>query len=674
MKLVVIEGPGKRDTLRKYLGSEYDVIATKGHVRDLPPNEFAIDLSNNFQPKYSIMSDKQEVIKDLKKKAKSAECVLLATDPDREGEAISWHIANILDIDPASECRIEFNEISKDVVQSAVKKPRAINQNLVNAQQARRVLDRIVGYKVSPIICRKIKPRLSAGRVQSVALELIVDREKEIENFVPKEYWHVILHLFSKNGDDKTVFKATLEKRQGKKIKLESKAQVDEVLSHLSGKEYFVSHVERKDVRSKPSAPFTTSTMQQDAQNKLGFDLGKTSKTAQVLYEGVNIEGEGKVALITYIRTDSTRVSEDAQKKARDFIRHNYGDSYYPSKTRVYATKASAQDAHEAIRPINLDRTPASLSGKIPNDALKLYRLIFERFLASQMSDAVYDSLNVTIKAGDCEFKASGKTLKFPGFMSVYKNYEEPNDDDQGSLLKIPPLVDGEVLCAKEIKSEQKFTKPPQRYTEASLVKLMEEKGIGRPATYAPTITTLFSREYTQKDGKAIVPTPLGRQVTEYLQQNFQSIMDIQFTAQMEGSLDRIADGEKVWQDVISKFWHHFQPYLDSADKTRTDRLKSEVVTTDIDCEICGSKMVLREGRYGKFLGCSNFPKCKCIKNLSQSKIEQEKDFGVCPKCGGKITEKHTKAGKVFYGCMNYPKCDYASWNNPNAIKQKKGE
>ncbi|MBS7403880.1 MAG: type I DNA topoisomerase, partial [Eubacteriales bacterium] len=546
MKLVIIEGPGKRETLKKYLGQGYEVFATKGHVRDLPAKDFGVDL-RTIVPKYEIMEDKVDLIAELKKKAKKADEVLIATDPDREGEAIAWHIANILEIDPQTKCRIEFNEISKKAVTEALSKPRAINMDLVNAQQTRRILDRIVGYKLSPIICKRIKPKLSAGRVQSVALKLVCDRENEINAFVPEEYWNISADLENK---EKAKFKAALNTIDGKKAKVSNEEEANKIKQDLSGASYVVANIKKTQTKSHAPAPFTTSTMQQDALNKLGMNLKKTSLCAQQLYEGVEIEGEGKVALITYIRTDSTRVSPDAQALTLAYIAKQYGDKYVPSKPNIYKTKETAQDAHEAIRPISIERTPASVMSSLSPDNFKLYKLIYERFLASQMSDALYNNVNVDISANNYGFKAVGKTVEFLGYTAVYKNYVEKEDDPS----KIPPLSVGETLGLVKFNMEQKFTKPPARYTEASLVKEMEEKGIGRPATYAMTITTLATRSYTALDGKYLYPTELGKVVNEYLAKNFHQVINVKFTADMETRLDEIAEQGKDWQAVASSF------------------------------------------------------------------------------------------------------------------------
>ncbi len=656
MKLVIIEGPGKRETLKKYLGAGFDVFATKGHVRDLPAKTFSVDLKN-MTPSYEVMADKKELIDELKKKAKKAEEVLIATDPDREGEAIAWHITHILDIDPNSNCRIVFNEISKKAVNEALKHPRPIDMNLVDAQQTRRILDRIVGYKLSPIICKRIKPKLSAGRVQSVALKLVVDREKEIEAFIPEEYWNISAQL--EKIEDKFKFKASLNTKDGKKIKVVCKEEAEQVKSDLVGADYVVNNIKKSQTKSHAPAPFTTSTMQQDALNKLGMNLKKTSFCAQQLYEGVELEGEGKVALITYIRSDSTRVSVDAQNQALEYIGKQFGEKYVPEKPNVYKTKETAQDAHEAIRPISIERTPASVMSSLSPDNFKLYKLIYERFLASQMADAIYNNVNVDINAKNYGFKATGKTVEFLGYTAVYKSYVEKEDDPS----KLPVLEVGEKLGFNELLMEQKFTKPPARYTEASLVKEMEEKGIGRPATYAMTITTLDTRGYTAHEGKSLYPTELGKAVDQYLGNNFRQVINVKFTADMENRLDEIAESGKNWQDVAKSFWGSFSELLTKAGGNY-ERIKIEPQKTDVVCDKCGAPMVVREGRYGKFLGCSAFPKCNNIMKLNSDKPKYEpKIIGKCPECSdGNISVRRSKAGKIYYAC---DKCKFYTFVNP---------
>lgn len=657
MKLVVIEGAGKVKTVEKYLGKGYKVFATKGHVRDLPQKTLAVNVKKDFEPKYEIMPDKTETVKELKNLASKADAIYLATDPDREGEAISWHIANILGLSPEQPVRAEFNEISEKAVKNGLAHPRKINLNLVDAQQARRVLDRLVGYKLSPVLCKKIRNNLSAGRVQSVTLRLIVEREREIRNFKPEEYWTFFSNL--KNSDHFEM-RASLEKKNNKKYKIANKDELDKVLSDLKGESYVVGKVVKKVAKSHAPAPFITSSMQQDALNKLGMNLKQTSAAAQALYEGVNIGGE-HIALITYIRTDSTRVSPDAQKVAREFIAKKFGEKFVPAKPNIYASKKSAQDAHEAIRPITLDRTPESLKGTLSPENYKLYKLIYERFLASQMSDAEYNTVNAEINAGNYTFKVSGKTPLFAGYTAVYSNYQEEKDDEMG--VKLPVLTEGEQLAFVSHTYEQKFTKPPARYTEASLVKTMEEKGIGRPATYTPTVALLFSREYIVKEGKFIVPTQLGEEVTDMLVKYFSDIMDVGFTANMESKLDDIEDGGKIWQKVVGEYYNGLEDKIAAA-MGDSFSLKAADEVSDVICENCGSRMVYKNGKFGRFLACPNFPKCRNTKALDENgnvvdkeNPKQPEQTGViCDKCGSPMVLRHGKFGD-FLACSAYPKC-----------------
>ena len=654
MKLVFIEGPGKKETISKYLGSDYLVFPTKGHVRDLPAKSFAIDVKNNFEPTYEIIPDKKSLVADLKKKAANAEAIYLATDPDREGEAIAWHLATILELDKDALVRTAFNEISKKAVNESIANPKPLNYDLINAQQGRRVLDRIMGYKLSPLLSKKIHGKLSAGRVQSVTLKLIVDREEAINNFVPEEYWNIHAEL-SKNEQK---FKAELIQFKGKKLEVSNKEQVEEILAKVDDAEYVVDSVKRQIAYSKPPAPYTTNSLQQDAIKKLNMTLNSYTKCAQSLYEGVMIEGEGKTALVTYIRTDSTRVSTDAQFMAKEFILENYGEKYHPGKFNEFTSKDSAQDAHEAIRPINLKYTPEYLKGKIEEQYLKLYTLIFKRFVASQMSFAQYDSLTVDVLANDYKFRASGKALIFDGFTRVQKA-----QDDEKNGINIPDVVEGETVKKEQILTEQKFTKPPVRFTEDSITKEMEVQGIGRPATYAATIMTLYYRDYIKKDKKALVPTELGIQVTKYLEEYFSNIMNIKFTAQMETQLDDVELGKIQWQNIVQDFYQDFENQLDYASKQMGVSMpKLAPEPSDEKCDKCGSMMVYREGKFGRFLACSNFPQCKNTKNLNEKKVEET---GVCPKCGGTVSAKHSKKGTLFFGCDNYPTCDYISWDLP---------
>ena len=650
MKLVIIESPNKRESLKKYLGEGFEVMSTKGHIRDLPIKTFAIDIKNNFKPTYEIMPDKNNIVNELKREAKKADEILIASDPDREGEAIAWHIAYILGIDENQKCRITFNEISKTAVQNALTKPRIIDQNLVDAQQARRILDRLVGYKVSPIICKKIKSNLSAGRVQSVCLKLVVDREREILNFKPEEYWTVAVDLNKQN--DKQIFKALAVLYKGKKVKFKNREEVENATLDIEKAEYKITKIKRSKTLSHAPAPFTTSTMQQEAQNKAGLSTAQATKVAQILYEGVEIPGEGKTALITYIRTDSTRVSQDAVEMAKKYIGKEYGEKYLPNKPNVYASKKEAQDAHEAIRPITLDRRPDDLKSCLKPEVYKLYKLIYERFLASQMSPAEYDNVTVDIQANDLTFRVTGKTMTFAGWTSAYKQVEEKQENSEEITDKLPLIQEGEILHFNSIKKEQKFTKPPSRYTESSLIKAMDEYGIGRPATYAPTIAVLANRNYTEKDKKYLYPTEIGMKVTDFLQKYFSSIFNIDFTA------DDIAEKNEDWHKVISKFWRFLEPLLTNANDG--EKMKAEPEKTDIKCEKCGHFMVIREGKYGKFLGCSNFPTCKNIKPLDQIVYK-----GICPKCGKRMTERKSKSGKVYFSCEDYTNCKFMSWDEP---------
>lgn len=652
MKLVLIESSGKQETVSKYLGSGYKVVATKGHVRDLPVKTLGVDVEHNFKPEYQIMPDKKALIQKIKAESKHMEEVLFATDPDREGEAIAWHLATALDMDPNKSARIVFNEISKKAVQSALTKPRAIDINLVDAQQARRVLDRLVGYKLSPLVSNKIQNKLSAGRVQSVTLRLVVDRDREIESFVPEEYWTLTGLFKDTEIENSDPFKATLSLKKNEKIK--NKEEMDAVLTSLNGKNYVVTNVKRAESKSHPSAPFTTSTMQQDALSKLGFSLKQTSSLAQNLYEGVTIPGEGKVALITYIRTDSVRVSAEAQAQAIEFIKNKFGDSYAPKTPNIYKSKKNIQDAHEAIRPITLERRPEQLKGVIDSALYKLYKLIYDRFLASQMAEAVYNTINVDIEAGEHLFKATGKTPVFDGFTRLYNSASEPTEEQSS---KIPNVQVNDKLIALELKPEQKFTKPPARYTEASLVKAMEDKGIGRPATYSPTVNNIIGRNYLEREGKNLISTELGRSVVDLLLKNFSDIMDVGFTANMEDKLDTIEEGGQIWQDVIRDFYVGFEKELKVALQDRT-KVQLKVEESDEICPNCGAKLVYKMGRFGKFLACPNFPDCKFTKHITDV-------VGTCPKCGGELLRKRSKRGKIFYGCGNFPKCDFASWDLP---------
>lgn len=655
MDLVLIEGVGKKDTIQKYLGSGYVVFPTMGHIRDLPEKKLSVNVENNFEPTYEIMPDKQKIVNNLLIQAKKAENIYLATDPDREGEAISWHLANILQLPKEKKCRIAFNEISKKAINEAMQSPREIDENLVNAQQARRVLDRLVGYIISPLLWKGITKNLSAGRVQSVALKLICEREREILNFKPEEYWNVHALL---SGSTPPQFKAQLWGYKGKKTTLKTAEKVEKLKEYLYGYPFVVKEVKNQETKSKAPPPFITSTMQQDAINKLGMKLARVTQVAQSLYEGVEIKGEGKTALITYIRTDSTRVSDSAKFMARDYIIKNFGQEYAPKTFNKFKQNEDSQDAHEAIRPITLERTPESLKGKIDEESYKLYKLIYERFLASQMSDAIYYSVVVEIECRDFNFKVSGKTPKFLGYTKLYKN-----EDEIDKAVKLPKLTEGEVLKLEDLICEQKFTKPSPRYTEASLIKQLEENGVGRPATYASIIKVIYDRKYIENKGKTkfITPTELGFQVNDFLNKHFDRIVDVDFTAKFETKLDKIAEGNDIWQEVIKEFYGELMPHVESAQKEIKTH-KAEPIKTDIICEKCGKPMNIMNGRYGKFLSCSAYPECKNMKPFITV-------VGTCPKCGGDIIEKMSKNKNIFYGCKNYPSCDYVSWDKPMGIK-----
>lgn len=656
-KLVIVESPSKAKTIKKYLGDDYDVIASQGHIIDLPSSKFGVDIENNFKPEYKTMKGKAKIVKDIKEKAKNKEKIYLATDPDREGEAIAWHLKNVLNIDDSDKCRITFNEITKTAVKSAVEHPRKVDNNLVDAQQARRVLDRIVGYKLSPLLWKKIKKGLSAGRVQSVALKIIIDRERQIRDFKPEEYWLLTAKLQNK----KDIVLAKFYGDTKKKIELKTKEQVDEIIKIIDKKEYKVIDVKKSERKKNPPPPFTTSSLQQEASRKLGFSVKKTMMVAQKLYEA---------GYITYMRTDSTRLSDDAKKMAKEYIVSNFGKNYYLD--RVFKTKETAQDAHEAIRPSRLDIQASEFDG----DEKKLYTLILNRFLASQMSVAVYDTTKIVIQVENYIFHVNGSVIKFDGFMKLYiegKDDTKVNDEEIEGML--PELNVGETLKQIELNKEQKFTEPPSRYTEASLVKAMEEKAIGRPSTYAPTISTLLDRVYIEKDKKFLVPTNLGEVVNDMLEEYFKEIVDVAFTAEMENKLDMVAENKENYVQMLREFYDPFITNLnDVEDKIQKVKLPEEV--TDIKCELCGRNMVIKQGRFGKFLACPGYPECKNAKPIV-------KECNVpCPKCGGKVLIKKTKTKKNFYVCENNTnsedsKCDYISWNKPTAdgkeeVKQKR--
>ena len=656
-KLIIVESPAKANTIKKFLGGSTKVVASMGHIRDLPKSKLGVNIDKNFEPEYINIRGKAALINSLKKDAKDAKKIYLATDPDREGEAIAWHLAYILGIDKDSICRVTFNEITKEAVKKGISNPRKIDLNLTDAQQARRVLDRIVGYKISPLLWKKVKRGLSAGRVQSVAVKLIVDREEEIESFIPEEYWNIT--LVAEDPKSKATFNAKLVGLENKKIELHSKEDVDVVLSNLKNAKYIVSDVNKGERKRNPAPPFTTSTLQQDASRKLNFAIKKTMSVAQGLYEGIKLPEIGNTGLITYMRTDSTRISDEARQAAKEQIINVYGENYY--ENRFYKTKGDAQDAHEAIRPSHIDITPDSIKSSLTPDQYKLYRLIYNRFLASQMASAVYDTCGVSVDANKYNFKATGQVLKFKGYLTLYVENE-----DKEEFENLPDLVSGQEVTKKDLESKQSFTEPPSRYTEASLVKTLEEKGIGRPSTYSPTISTIIERRYVERVQKQLIPTDLGRKVNKLLIENFGSVINEEFTVNMEEKFDEIAEGKEEWKKVIKEFYDPFAVVLDKVEK-ELEHVELEYEVSDVPCEKCGRMMVIKYGRFGKFLACPGYPECRNAKPYVEVIDEP------CPVCGGKVQIRKTKTRKNYYICENNQGvgkgCYYISWNKP-----KKGE
>ena len=658
-KLVIVESPAKAKTISKYLGRGYKVTASMGHVRDLPASQLGIDVDNGFAPKYITIKGKQKLVKELKAEAKKCDGVLLATDPDREGEAISWHLANILGLDPAAPNRVTFDEITKKGVKEGMAHPRAINIDLFNAQQARRELDRLVGYKLSPFLWRKVRRGLSAGRVQSVAVRLIRDRELEIENFKPDEYWNIDAALYpqsnSKNG-----FTARLAATaDGKKLTVTNKEQADTIVAALDGKSYTISKLEKGKRRRQPAPPFITSTLQQDASRAFGFSATRTMRAAQTLYEGMDIAGHGTVGLITYMRTDSLRIAAEASAAAKQFIAGRWGDNYVCNTQRKWKFRSAtaAQDAHEAIRPSMPELTPDEVEQSISGDTAKLYRLIWSRFMASQMADCIQDTVSVSITAGDYLFRASGFRVSFDGFTALY---EESTDDKQKKETALPPLEEGQTLKLRSLTADQKFTQPPPLYTEATLIHALEENGIGRPSTYAPIITTIVDRGYVEKDQKKLKTTPLGQAVNTVMMEQFPNIVDVKFSADMEKKLDIIEAGKADWVQTIDDFYKGFAKSLEDAEKNMEGkRVKVEDIPTDEICEKCGRPMVIKSGRYGKFVACSGFPECRNAHPLVKD------TGGICPECGGHMLVRKSAKGRIYYGCSNYPKCNFMTWDEP---------
>lgn len=661
--LVIVESPAKAKTIKKYLGSGYEVVASMGHVRDLPAAKLSVDVKNGFAPKYAVIKGKENLVKELKKDVANSEKVFLATDPDREGEAISWHLATLLDLNLEDKNRVTFNEITKTGIKNGMESPRAVDMNLVNAQQARRILDRLVGYRLSPFVSQKIRRGLSAGRVQSVAVRMIVDREAEIKAFVPEEYWSIDAKF---TAPSRKVFSASFYGDENGKMKIVSKEQADEILARLDGASYSVKSLKKGTRKKNPAPPFTTSTLQQEASRKLGFQTQKTMRTAQELYEGVDVAGIGTTGLITYMRTDSLRISEEARAQAAEVISSVFGAEYLPEKPRYYKTGANAQDGHEAIRPATPSLTPERVKDSLTSDQYKLYNLIWKRFMASLMASCVQDTVKLEIAGADetdaaqgkyCLFTAAGYSIRFDGFTKLYE-ISDDTDGKGGSLL--PELKVGDNAKLKELVPSQHFTLPPPRFTEASLVKEFEEKGIGRPSTYSTIITTIVKRNYVKREAKQFVPTELGEATTKLLKDKFPRIVNVKFTAQMEDMLDRVDSGEVNYVEVLDDFYSDFEKSLDKAKAEMKDvKIQLEEDITDIPCEKCGRMMVIKTGRYGRFLACPGYPECKNAKPLI---LETN---ALCPKCGAKVIERKTKKGYTFYGCSNWPKCDFMSWDKP---------
>lgn len=658
--LVIVESPHKAKTVKRYLSGDYEVVASMGHLRDLPKSKLGVDIENDFEPHYINIKDKESLIKDIKKKAKNCDKVYLAGDPDREGEAISWHLAQILGLDMNEKNRVAFNEITASGIKTGMDNPRTIDLNLVNAQQARRILDRIVGYKLSPFLWRKIRRGLSAGRVQSVAVKMICDRENEIRAFVSQEYWSIDGKFLAKSS--KKAFSAKLNTIDGKKAEMKSKEETDEVLERLKDAEFVIDKVKKSVHRKSPAAPFTTSTLQQEASRRLGFQGRRTMKAAQELYEGLEINGMGATGLITYMRTDSLRISDEARAAAYKFIKEKYGDKYIPDSPKKYKTKGNAQDAHEAIRPTNPEITPELVKASgVTSDQYKLYKLIWERFIASQMANCLMDTVSVDIAANGCLFKATGYSVKFDGFTVLY---EESKDEEDEKKNVLPAIEKGDVLKAKLIEGNQHFTQPPPRYTEATLVKAFEETGIGRPSTYVTTITTILNRSYVEREGKQLKPTALGEVTNELMSEHFDKIVDVKFTANMETSLDEVENGEASWVKTLNDFYKDFEKELSEAESAMEGkRVKVPDEETDQVCELCGKPMVIKIGRFGKFMACSGFPDCKNTKRIVQE------TGGNCPFCGKKVLLKKSKKGKKYYGCEDNPTCNFMTWDIPTEEK-----
>ena len=655
-KLVIVESPAKAHTIQKYLGPDYEVLASMGHVRDLPASRLSVDVKNDFAPNYENIKGKGELIKKLRNEAKKSDYVYLATDPDREGEAISWHLAQLLKLDETEQNRVTFNEITKSGIKYGMEHPRCIDQQLVDAQQARRVLDRIVGYEISPFLWKKIRKGLSAGRVQSVAVRLIVDREDEIRAFTPEEYW-TLEALLAKQGAKAKPFTAKYYGTGGKKCEITSEEQANALKAAAEKQPFIIKSIKTGTRQKNPAPPFITSTLQQDASRRYGFQAKRTMKVAQELYEGINLPDMGAVGLITYMRTDSLRISDEALSAAHDYIKRTYGDSYALAKPRTFRSKSNAQDGHEAIRPTMIELSPMKIKDSLSADQFKLYKLVWERFIASQMAACVQDTVSADITAGEHLFKASGFSVRFDGYTRLYTETQD-NDEEQGTNL--PRLEEGEQLNLKELKPGQHFTQPPPRYTEATLIRELEENGIGRPSTYAPTLSTILQRGYVEREGKALKPTIVGETVTRLMKEQFGKIVDVKFTAEMEKELDEVEEGKTEWVGMMHHFYDDFTEMLQSAEMNMEGtKMKIPDEETDIVCELCGRKMVVRHGKYGKFLACPGFPECKNTKTL------QQETPGSCPRCGKKVLAKKSKTGRTYYGCEDNPACGFMTWDIP---------
>lgn len=653
--LVIVESPNKEKSIKKYLGDGYKVVSSKGHVRDLPAKRLSVDVKKDFQPRYEVIKDKEKLVEDLKKAAEKSDFVLLATDPDREGEAISWHLAYLLGLDETQNIRVTFNEITKSGIEAGMQHQRPIDLDMVNAQQARRILDRLVGYKLSPFLSQKIRRGLSAGRVQSVAVRIVVDREEEIRAFKPEEYWSIDAKFLPKGS--KKAFEASFYGTPDEKMKLSSQEETDRILAALEGAEYTVTHIKKGTQRKSPSPPFITSTLQQEAAKKLGFRSARTMKVAQELYEGVDVQGIGAVGLITYMRTDSLRISEEAIQAAAEYIEGRWGKKYLPASPRHFKSRASAQDGHEAIRPSTISLTPDSIRQSLTPDQYKLYKLIWERFIACQMANSVRNTVQADLEGNGYLFKASGYTVAFDGYTTLY---EVESEEETEKSRALPPLEEGMPLKLKELGGNQHFTQPPPRYTEASLIKTLEEYGIGRPSTYAAVISTITGREYVVREGKTLKPTELGEVATQLMKERFPKIVNVKFTAQVETDLDKVRTGEQDWVEMLRGFYTDFEKTLLKAKEEMKDvKIQLKEDQTDIICEKCGRQMVVKFGRYGKFIACPGYPECQNIKKFVQPTP------GFCPKCGKKVVARKSKKGRAFYGCEGYPDCDFVTWDLP---------